>query len=206
MRIIRATALLVASVAFLALGIGQASADAAASDHLYVGVSKCKSCHKKEAIGNQYGVWSDTKHAKAFETLGTDKAKEWASKKGISDPQASEKCLKCHLTAYGVPAAGLDKSFAKDTKKGVQCESCHGPGKDYKKKKTMADRDKAKSKGLIIPTEETCTKCHNDESPAWDAARYTTKDGKKVGFDFEQAKKEIEHPVPEGYDPFAKKK
>ncbi len=54
---------------------------------------------------------------------------------------------------------------------------------------------------MIIPTEAVCTKCHNDESPAWDPQKYTLADGSKAGFDFEQAVKVIAHPVPEGYDP-----
>jgi len=148
-------------------------------------------------------VWLDSKHAKAFETLASDQAKEWASKKGIADPQADERCVKCHLTAYGVPAERLAKTFSTVANDGVQCEACHGAGYDYKKKKIMADHEEAEEKGLIIPTEEDCLTCHNDESPAWDPERYTVKDGKKVGFDFDQAFEKIAHPVPEGYDPFA---
>jgi len=187
MRIYKAIALVLAPAAFLAFGLSVATA----ADHLYVGHSKCKSCHKKEAIGNQYGKWQDMKHAKAFEALGTDDAKKVGKEHGVDDPQTSEKCLKCHLTAYGVPAAQLDASFAATAKDGVQCESCHGPGKDYKKKKTMMDRDKAVAAGLIVPDEKTCTTCHNDKSPTWDKAK---------GFDFEKAKKDIDHSVPEGYD------
>ena len=48
---------------------------------------------------------------------------------------------------------------------GVQCEACHGPGKDYKKKSIMQDREKAVANGLIIPDEKTCQKCHNENVP-----------------------------------------
>ena len=41
----------------------------AADEHQYVGAKKCKTCHKKEPIGNQYGVWLDGKHANAFAYL-----------------------------------------------------------------------------------------------------------------------------------------
>jgi len=184
--------------------VGNASADggASAEEHKFVGVKKCKTCHKKEGIGNQYGAWADTKHATAFETLGGEKAREWAAEAGVDDPQTDEKCLKCHVTAYGVPAERLSIKF--DPKLGVQCETCHGAGKDYRKKKIMVDRDLAISKGLISPPkEEDCRTCHNDESPAWKPDRYTLEDGTKTGFDFEQAKKAIEHPVPEGYDPMS---
>jgi hypothetical protein len=186
-------------MALLLLGGGSALADGQL--HKYVGVKKCKSCHKKAGIGNQYGVWLEGKHSKAFETLASDKAKEWASEAGVSDAQADEKCVKCHVTAYGVPDNLVSKKF--DRTLGVQCESCHGAGKDFRKKKIMIDRELAKSKGLIIPDEKLCMKCHNDESPAWDPQRYTRADGTQVGFDFEQAKEAIAHPVPEGYDPMA---
>jgi len=178
-------------------------ASAAAGEHVYVGVLKCKTCHKKEAIGDQYGVWVDGKHAKAYESLASDDSKKWAAEAGVDDPQADEKCLKCHVTAYGVPAERLAKTFEKTKNLGVQCEACHGAGKDYRKKKVMIDVDLAKSKGLVQPKEEDCTVCHNDESPAWKPDRYTRADGSKAGFDFEQASEKIAHPVPEGYDPDA---
>ena len=92
------------------------------------------------------------------------------------------------MTAYGEPAA----KFAKKplaAKEGVQCESCHGPGSLYKKKKTMADREKSLAAGMWEPgkDEKICTGCHNDESPTWDPAK---------GFDFEKRKEEIAHPIP----------
>jgi hypothetical protein len=176
-------------------------ASAADGEHDYVGVAKCKTCHKKEGIGNQYGAWLDTKHAKAFETLASDQAKEWGAEAGVDDPQTDEKCVKCHVTAYGVPEDRLSIKFDKTL--GVQCEACHGAGKDYRKKKIMVDLELAKSKGLKQPKAEDCIVCHNDESPAWKSDRYTLADGSKVGFDFEEANKAIAHPVPEGYDAMA---
>jgi len=168
-------------------------------EHEYVGYQKCKTCHNKEEIGNQFDIWRESRHAKAYETLGTDKAKKWAAEAGVSDPQTDDRCIKCHSTAHGVPDERVSRKF--DRTAGVQCESCHGAGKDYKKKKIMMDRDKAIQKGLIIPTAELCTGCHNDESPAWDEKAYTLADGSTAGFDFDQAVKKIAHPVPESYDP-----
>jgi hypothetical protein len=176
---------------------------ASAAPHKYVGVKKCKSCHKKEAIGNQYGKWLDAKHSKAYENLASDDAKKAAAEKGIDDPQKAGECLKCHVTAYDVDPKLVAKKF--DITQGVQCESCHGAGKDYRKKKVMIDVEKAKAKGLIIPDEKLCVECHNDESPFWDPNKYTLANGSKAGFDFEQAKEEIAHPVPEDYDPEADK-
>lgn len=169
--------------------------------HDYVGFKRCGTCHKKDAMGNQVAAWQESKHAKAYETLASEQALEYAKKAGISDPQTADDCLKCHVTAFGVPESRLGRRF--DPKDGVQCEACHGPGKDYRKKKIMKDRDKAVAKGLILQSEEVCTTCHNDESPAWDPERYTLANGTKTGFDYDQAVEEIAHPVPEDYDPEA---
>jgi hypothetical protein len=166
--------------------------------HEFVGHKRCKTCHKKEAIGNQYEIWLESKHAKAYETLASEKAKEWGAAVGVDDPQTDDKCVKCHSTAHGVPDALVSKSF--DRTAGVQCESCHGAGKDYRKKRIMVDREQAVAKGLVLPNEAVCTRCHNDESPAWDPEKFTLADGSKVGFDYEQAKEKIAHKVPEGYD------
>lgn len=167
----------------------------------FVGVKKCGTCHKKDPIGNQLAAWKATKHATAFETLASEQAKKWAAEKGIDDPQKADDCVKCHVTAHGAAPERLSRKF--DPTDGVQCEGCHGAGKGYRKKKTMIDRDLAVSKGLILQSEEVCVVCHNDESPAWDAERYTRADGTKAGFDYDQAVKAIAHPVPEGYDPTA---
>jgi len=155
----------------------------------YVGAAGCKSCHKKELIGNQHDEWLKGEHAKALETLESQKAIEIAKKKGIAKPphEAAE-CVKCHATSHGLTAAQIQKRplVAKD---GIQCESCHGPGSLYKKKTTMSDYDKSVAAGMWDPGKDAkiCTTCHNSESPTWDAAK---------GFDFEEAKKKIAHPIP----------
>jgi len=189
------------AVAMMWLLAGPAFAGSPAGEHKYGGVKKCRSCHKKESIGNQYGSWEKTSHAKAFKTLSSDQAKEWADEAGVADPTTDEACVKCHVTAYGVPAERLGMKFKIEN--GVQCEACHGAGTDYRKKKIMIDRDVAVEKGLVLQSADVCTTCHNDESPAWDPEKYTLADGTKSGFDYDKAVTEIAHPVPEGYDPMA---
>ena len=126
------------------------AANSSAADFKYVGAKKCKTCHKKELIGDQYGKWQEAKHSKALETLKGEKAAEIAKEKGITGPASeSEKCLKCHVTAYGADAAAFDKKPLNPAD-GVQCESCHGPGSAYKKKKTMADHDKSLAAGMRV--------------------------------------------------------
>jgi hypothetical protein len=81
----------------------------------------------------------------------------------------------------------------------VQCESCHGPGADYRKKKVMSDRDRAKANGLWSPEKNpaVCMTCHNHKSPTFDPMRYALPDGTHSGFDFKQALTRISHPIPE---------
>ncbi len=182
------------AVALLAAG----GAAAQGVPHQYVGASKCKTCHKKELMGDQYGTWSDGPHAEAFETLEEDDSTALAAKLGVAGPasEASE-CLSCHVTAFGQPAEAFYKDL--EFEDGVQCESCHGPGRDYRKKKIMSDPEQAKAKGLWDPGAHAkiCTECHNPRSPTWDPARYTLPDGTTAGFHFEQAKTRIAHPIPE---------
>jgi hypothetical protein len=181
----------------LALVVG--SAGASEGEFKYVGLKKCKSCHKKELIGNQFAKWQDAKHSGALELLKGEEAIKVAKEQGIAAaPHEAPECLKCHVTAYGVdPAQIAKKPLA--AKNGVQCESCHGPGSAYKKKKTMADHDKSLAAGMweADKDEKICTSCHNDESPTWDTTRYELADGSTVAFDFELAKEKISHPIPE---------
>jgi len=179
----------IGTILAISLTLAAGAAGAAAVDHQYVGAKKCRTCHKKELIGNQYGEWQKGKHAQAFESLKSEKALEFAKKKGLSGPpHEADECLKCHVTAHGEDPALLKTPLAPSD--GIQCESCHGPGSGYRKKKIMSDHDKAVAAGMWEPgkDEKICTRCHNDESPAWDAAK---------GFDYEEAKKAIAHPIPE---------
>lgn len=150
--------------------------------HQYVGASKCKVCHKSEAKGDQYGKWEASKHSKAFADLASEQALTIAKEKGIDNPQTSDQCLVCHVTAFSAPAD--EKADSYDQAEGVGCESCHGPGSDYKKMTVMKDRDAAMAAGLVMPTEETCVGCHNEKSPTFKS------------FDFAEAVKVIAHPYP----------
>jgi hypothetical protein len=156
----------------------------------YVGVAKCKTCHKKELLGNQYKEWKRGYHGKSFETLKSDKALEFARARDISGPpHEADYCLGCHVTAYGEDLARFREGKALPVEAGIQCESCHGPGSLYKDKKSMLDHDRARAAGLWDPgkDEKVCAACHNDTSPSWDPA---------VGFDYETAREEVAHPIP----------
>lgn len=185
---VRKSLFLIVALLAVALWSGQAFMNTAvAGDHAYVGAEKCKTCHKKPEDGEQYPKWLESKHAKAYEVLAGDAAKKIAADKGLGDPQQAKECLKCHVTAYDAPAEMLGTKY--DVAQGVGCESCHGAGGDYYKKKTMVgiisgEIDPA-SVGLVIPTKETCMGCHNEESPTF------------KGFNYDEMLKKIAHPIPD---------
>ncbi len=151
----------------------------------YVGVKKCKMCHKGAKKGKIFETWQASKHAKAFETLASPEALKIAKEKGLkTSPQEAEECLACHVTGYGKEAAA---TLTKE--EGVSCEACHGPGSDYKKMKVMKDIAAGKVKGdkygMVMPDEKNCVTCHNPKSPTYKE------------FKFADMKKQIEHYVPQ---------
>lgn len=176
-----------------------------AQDFEYVGVSKCKMCHKKVEKGAQFTKWESTAHAGSFETLKSEKSAQIAKDKGIEGKawKASE-CLKCHTTGFG--AGGyevMDEAFwnpADDDKAGskavkrmkdlqaVGCEVCHGAGSKYKSKKTMlgiyTGEIEGATVGLNTISEEMCTGCHNENSPT------------NKAFNYEEMLEKIAHPMP----------
>ena len=155
----------------------------------YVGADKCKTCHKAEKNGQQYKIWSESNHAKAYKDLKSKNAAEKLKAAGvtdISDATKAEACLKCHSTAFG--KKNISKTF--DIEEGVTCEACHGPGSLYKKMNTMKDQKAAVAAGLILPTEETCVPCHGEKAAGH----------KQEKFDFKKAKATIIHMVPKEND------
>jgi hypothetical protein len=150
--------------------------------HEIVGAPKCKSCHKVKT-GDQWQIWTESAHARAFETLASEKARGISAKMGLGDPQTEDACLKCHATRASLGAGVVVSEKANYTdSEGVGCEACHGPGSDYKARKVMLDPEAARAAGLVMNT--GCRKCHNKESPTFRK------------FDFEAQWLAIAHPVP----------
>lgn len=175
-------------VAALIAWSGVAQAQTAAAP-MYVGVKRCKTCHNLEKAGGQFAKWTESKHSKAFATLATPKALEIAKEKGIADPQKADECLSCHVTGHGEAAGKFKESFV--AADGVGCESCHGAGSNYLKKKTMEGlRDKSmkyEDHGLLAVTKKTCDKCHNEKATG----------GKFVDWKADSTK--ISHAIPAGF-------
>lgn len=139
-----------------------------AEDFKYIGAAKCKMCHNKADKGEQFNKWAASPHAKAMDRL-----------KGAD--ATNPKCLKCHSTAASVDQALVATITVAE---GVSCESCHGPGSAYKVATTMKDHALSMSKGMIMPEEKVCKKCHNEESPNY------------KGFNFKEYSAKIAHDDP----------
>ncbi len=138
----------------------------------YVGAKKCKACHLK-----QYKSWKKTSMSNSFENLKAGVKADEKTKAGLDpakDYTTDAGCLKCHTTGYG--QGGFTSIEETPKLAGVQCESCHGPGGEYKtvmKKNKKAWKENGytseelKAIGLIIPSEDEkgCMVCHGKDSP-----------------------------------------
>ncbi len=165
------------------------SSTAADNKHQYVGAQVCGMCHKTDKSGQQFQKWQASKHSQAMKVLETADADKIAADHGVKGKAAdTPQCLECHQTAYGAEASLLGPKFSKED--GVQCESCHGAGNDYKTMSTMKDHQKALAAGLAAlstddgSAEKLCETCHNKKSPTFKS------------FDFKKMWAQIAHPVP----------
>ncbi len=98
----------------------------------YVGADNCRHCHEKE-----YASWRITRHARAFATLTQARSQDYPA------------CLQCHTT-------GLTLSQPVEPLKGVQCEVCHGPGKEHIIQPVRSQLRRP------VPV-SICMECHNKE-------------------------------------------
>ena len=152
-----------------------AAATAAMSDKMkysFVGSQECRKCHSSDSIGNQYRVWENSPHSKAYRNLRTEQGKKIGESAGIKNPPEDQACLKCHTTG-----GGKDPKTAAE---GVGCEACHGPASGYGEISNHAaygDKEKdyarATTYGMykildiegIKLREKMCRRCHTVERP-----------------------------------------
>jgi YVTN family beta-propeller protein len=126
---------------------------------VYVGARACAQCHEGHSAGNQYSLWLNTAHSKAWASLATPEAKVMARLSGITDePEKAPICLGCHATAADSEKWERDPGFRLED--GVQCEKCHGPGSEYMSEKVMRDPEAARRAGLRKFTKRDCAVCH----------------------------------------------
>jgi len=115
-----------------------------------VGVMVCASCHRGKSMGYVASKWRLTRHAEAYAVLGTEAARAMALAEGVDgDPRRSEVCLGCHATGGGFSPT-----------RGVQCESCHGPGSRHATQAAAGNPMASHAVGLTLPKRATCKHCH----------------------------------------------
>lgn len=176
----------VLTLALIAFQATPGNAEEEAAIRQYIGVQACGMCHKKAATGDQLGQWTGSTHAGAFATLASEAAKKIATERGIADAQKAPECLECHVTQpaeghVATPRKGKEGFLVEH---GVQCETCHGPGSEYKSRKIMKDHDASVAAGMVVPDQALCETCHNDRSPTY------------AGFNFEEMWAQVNHPNP----------
>lgn len=141
----------------------------------YIGSEACKNCHSRPHgpfRAGAYGVWRDHFHADAFVTLTRAYSRAIAKKRGIDDPTTDWRCLKCHVTAYGVAAERRAPTYRDE--EGVGCEACHGPASEYLIPHTRPNVDDAALAAMgfrvyddLQARDRMCRACHNELSPTY---------------------------------------
>lgn len=139
----------------LMAGVGAAQQPASPSPvEGYVWADACKACHAE-----QFAAWSKTKHARAIERLSREQR------------QSGSPCVGCHITGSKTPI----EASGKVVNANVQCEACHGPGRDHVA--AAAAGRAADARMVASPPERTCTACHSQASPHYRGFFYTALKG-----------------------------
>ena len=116
---------------------------------IYGGDVLCSNCHSAE-----HEIWSNSRHSRAYNTLRKiNKA---------FDPE----CLVCHVVGFNLPGGFISELDTPDLKN-VQCEVCHGPGKNH----ALAPKS-----GFGDRATEACINCHvKNHSPRFNYTEYWPK-------------------------------
>ena len=155
---------------------------------VYVGARVCGGCHTGRAIGNQYSLWLQGAHSRAFAVLARPEGLEIAKISGLRQkPQEAAICLGCHATASTAEDWEKDETFRIED--GVQCEGCHGPGSEYMAEQVMRDRQAAMRAGLVMPSERECMNCHAERGSHTAVLRIPI-------IDLRKGLAQIAHPLP----------
>lgn len=173
------TSLVLASAAFLAFP-GTSLAEPS-----HVGKAGCTSCHKMVGIS-----WEMSAHARAFDSLKRGVKSEEKARAKLDpgkDYTKDEKCVGCHVTGYQKEGGFKDEASTPEMA-GISCESCHGPGSQYKvlhdEKKAGFTKEEARAAGETYPSQDPtiCTSCHlGKDSPFTEAV------DKRYKFDVQKA-------------------
>jgi len=116
----------------------------------FVSATNCAACHQP-----QYDAWSRSNHAHAIEILKRER-KEFDTA-----------CVGCHVTGFRMPGGFVDLLETPQLVN-VQCEVCHGPGRQHGSTPNVTKMSKAGP--------ETCQRCHTKStSPDFEFAIYWEK-------------------------------
>ena len=111
---------------------GEPEANVAEWGH-YAGATRCKTCHN-----SAYDIWVKGPHANALKNLEPRQRQDF-------------RCRQCHTM---VPDGFMGELS------GIQCESCHGPGRYYSESHVMKDKELREQLFFKPPDEKTCLFCH----------------------------------------------
>lgn len=116
------------------------------NNSVFGGDELCSNCHSVE-----HEIWSNSGHGRAYDTLRKiNKA---------FDPE----CLVCHVVGFNLPGGFISEVDTPELKN-VQCEVCHGPGRNHALTPQAGFGNKAT---------EACKKCHvKNHSPRFNYAEY----------------------------------
>ena len=115
----------------------------------YVRSEACKDCHEEA-----FRIWEETKHAHAFQIL-VERHQDY-----------NPECVVCHTTGFRRPTGFVNAKSTPDLMN-VQCEACHGPGKEHPEKV---------GEGYGPVGRQSCLICHTpDNSPDFDPVAYRVK-------------------------------
>lgn len=125
-------------------------------NYKYIGGRVCRRCHM-----DQFKDHLQSGHYKAYETLRHEGERNNAM------------CLPCHTVGYGQSGGYLLGINENPALRGVGCESCHGAGTYHRLLQYSQTKGEppegANEQGFSKVTEQTCLKCHTDETDLeWD--------------------------------------
>jgi len=122
----------------------------------YVGNARCGECHAED-----YALWQNTKHGRAWDTLA--RAEKDPARYGWPVTQYPD-CVSCHVVGYG-DASGFVNPETTEQLANVGCERCHGAGSAHSAAPATSRMGKV---GGGTPS-VVCTQCHDfEQSPDFD--------------------------------------
>lgn len=181
-----------------ALSLQQSATAEPIDSNQHLGVASCATgvCHGKltEAEDsnvwlNEYRIWSgDDRHARAYQTLLSDRSKAIARKLGLPNAQGAKICLDCH--SDNVPPAQRGTKF--QLSDGVGCEACHGGAEKWLESHTEPGVSHADNLANgMLGTEDinvraqVCLSCHLGTGKQFATHRIMGAGHPRLGFELE---------------------